>query len=67
MKVFVTGGCGFLGSHVCEYFIDQGWEAISYDSLTKYELRRTGYATEKARMHNWDFLKSIGTKLVEAD
>lgn len=67
MKVFVTGGCGFLGSHVCEYFIDQGWEAVSYDSLTKYELKRTGYATEKSRMHNWDFLKSIGTKLIEAD
>lgn len=67
MKVFVTGGCGFLGSHVCEYFIDQGWEVIGYDSLTKYELKRTGYATEKARMYNWDFLESIGTKLIKAD
>lgn len=56
-----------MGSHVCEYFIKQGWEAISFDSLTKYELNRAGYATEEARMHNWDFLNSIGTKLIKAD
>ncbi len=67
MKVLVTGGCGFLGSHVCEYFNKQGWETISYDSLTKYELERTGYSAEKARLYNWNFLESIGTKLIKAD
>jgi nucleoside-diphosphate-sugar epimerase len=24
MKVFVTGGCGFLGFHVCEFYAKKG-------------------------------------------
>ena len=36
MKVLVTGGCGFLGSHVCESFVKKGWGVVSYDSMTKY-------------------------------
>ncbi len=67
MKVLVTGGCGFLGSHVCEYYIQQGAEVISYDNMTKHELKRTGYTTEDARNYNWNFLKSIGVKLIKAD
>ena len=43
MKVLVTGGCGFLGSHVCEYYIHKGAMVISYDNMTKHELERTGF------------------------
>ena len=25
MKILVTGGCGFLGSHICELFRAKGW------------------------------------------
>ena len=67
MKVLVTGGCGFLGSHVCEYYMQKGDEVISYDNMTKHELKRTGLAAEAARDYNWDYLKSIGVKLVRAD
>jgi len=47
MKVLVTGGCGFAGSHVCEYYKKQGAKVVAYDNLTKFELRRTGYSTER--------------------
>ncbi len=67
MRVFVTGGCGFLGSHVCEYYIKKGADVISYDNMTKHELKRTGFAAEEARNHNWDYLKSLGVKMVRAD
>jgi len=67
MKVLVTGGCGFLGSHVCEYFANSGEAVISYDNMTKHELQRTGFATERARNYNWDYLKSIGVEMVKAD
>ena len=67
MKVLVTGGCGFLGSHVCEYFKKENWEVISYDNMTKYELKRTGYGTEATRSYNWDYLKSIGVQMVKGD
>ncbi|MCB1174791.1 MAG: NAD-dependent epimerase/dehydratase family protein [Leptospiraceae bacterium] len=67
MKVLVTGGCGFLGSHVCEFFRQEGWEVVSYDSMTKYELGRTGYGTEKTRMFNWNELQGMGCEMVKAD
>lgn len=67
MKVLVTGGCGFLGSHVCELFREKGWEVISYDNMTKYELQRTGYGTEATRDYNWNYLKSLGVTMVKGD
>lgn len=67
MRVLVTGGCGFLGSHVCELFLKNGWEVVSYDSMTKYELKRTGYGTEATREYNWEFLKSQGAIMVKGD
>lgn len=67
MKVLVTGGCGFLGSHVCEYYIQKGAGVIAYDNMTKHELKRTGYMAEEARNYNWDLLNSMGVKLVKAD
>ena len=66
-KVLVTGGCGFLGSHVCEYYREKGADVISYDNMTKTELSRTGFAVESARNHNMDYLKGIGVKVVKAD
>jgi CDP-paratose 2-epimerase len=63
----VTGGCGFLGSHVCECFVERGWDVVSYDNMTKAELLRTGYDTDAAREHNWSFLDGIGVEMVHAD
>ena len=67
MKVLVTGGCGFLGSHVCEFYARKDDEVISYDNMTKHELKRTGLATEAARNYNWNYLKTIGVNMVKAD
>jgi CDP-paratose 2-epimerase len=67
VKVVVTGGCGFLGSHVCEHFKKLGEEVASFDNLTKYELMRTGYDVEGARLHNWNVLKEMGISLIRGD
>lgn len=67
MRVLVTGGCGFLGSHVCEFYINKGDQVISYDNMTKHELERTGFVTDKARDHNWNYLKGLGVEMVKAD
>jgi len=32
-KVLITGGAGFLGSHLCDRFIKEGWEVIGLDNL----------------------------------
>lgn len=66
-RILVTGGCGFLGSHVCEFYVKKGDEVISFDNLTKHELERTGFATEKARDYNWNYLKNLGVEMVKGD
>lgn len=67
MKVLVTGGCGFLGSHICEFHANKGDRVISYDNMTKFELERTGYATQSARDYNWDFLKKLNVEMIRGD
>lgn len=67
MKVLVTGGCGFIGSHVCEFYIKRKDSVISLDNMTKYELDRTGYLADEARNYNWNYLKNLGVILVKED
>ncbi len=33
MRTVVTGGAGFLGSHICDYLLDKGHEGICLDNL----------------------------------
>jgi UDP-glucose 4-epimerase len=35
MKVVVCGGAGFIGSHLCEYLLDQGHEVLAADNLSR--------------------------------
>lgn len=67
MKVLVTGGCGFLGSHVCEFYAKRGDEVVSYDLMTKHELLRNPYSADEARDANLIYLKSLGVSCVKAD
>jgi len=34
MKALITGGCGFIGSHVVRDFVRRGWEVTNLDKLT---------------------------------
>lgn len=33
MRVVIAGGAGFLGSHLCDRFIEEGWEVLCLDNL----------------------------------
>ena len=33
MRVLITGGAGFLGSHLCDYFLSKGHKVIAMDNL----------------------------------
>lgn len=33
MRILITGGAGFLGSHLCERFLEEGHEVIAMDNL----------------------------------
>lgn len=49
MKVLVTGGAGFIGSHVVDALVDQGADVLCVDSLDPGVYRRMpSYLNEKA-------------------
>ena len=33
MRAVVTGGAGFLGSHLCDRLISEGWDVLALDNL----------------------------------
>jgi len=33
-RVLVTGGAGFIGSHICEHFLERGWTVEIVDDLS---------------------------------
>ena len=56
MKVLVTGGAGFVGSHVAEFFAKKGDEVVVYDNLSRAKLLNK---PDKNAMYNWNFLKQF--------
>jgi CDP-paratose 2-epimerase len=53
MKYLITGGCGFLGSNMAEYYMSKGNKVIVFDNLYRY-------GSEK----NLEWLKSIEGNLI---
>lgn len=39
MRLVITGGAGFVGSHLCEYYLAQGHEIICLDNLITGDLK----------------------------
>lgn len=38
-RILITGGAGFLGSHLCDFFLDKGYQVIAMDNLCTGDLR----------------------------
>ena len=34
VRIFVTGGAGYIGSHVCKVLSEYGFEAVAFDNLS---------------------------------
>jgi dTDP-glucose 4,6-dehydratase len=43
MRVLITGGAGFLGSHLCDLFLERGHEVIAMDNLLTGSLDNIGH------------------------
>ena len=34
MKILITGGAGFIGSNLCEYFVSKDYDVVCLDNLS---------------------------------
>jgi UDP-glucose 4-epimerase len=50
-KALVTGGAGFIGSHLCETLLGQGWEVFALDDLSTGGIHNVAHLREHARFH----------------
>lgn len=49
MRVLITGGAGFIGSHLCDYLLEQGHEVIAMDNLITGSLRNIQHLSDHPR------------------
>ncbi|MDO8480904.1 MAG: NAD-dependent epimerase/dehydratase family protein [Nanoarchaeota archaeon] len=64
MKIVVTGGAGFIGSHVAESYARQGHEVVVVDNLARAALLKRKISEDQ----NWSYLSKIkGIQLLRKD
>ena len=60
MKILITGGAGFVGSHAAEYFAQKGYDVEVFDNLSRAALLKKD---ESQALHNWNYLKKNYPKI----
>ena len=53
-KVLITGAAGFLGSHLCERFVNEGFHVIGMDNLITGRMSNLEHLKNEA---NFEFVK----------
>ena len=53
MKILVTGGAGFIGSHVAEKYVQRGHKVVVFDNLSRAMLL---HKTSIEQTYNWNYL-----------
>ena len=53
MKLLITGGAGFIGSNLCEYFVEKGYDVVCLDNLSTGFLRNIQHLISKS---NFSFI-----------
>ena len=51
MKILITGGAGFIGSYLCEAYIERGEEVYAVDDLSTGDLSNISHLAHHPRFH----------------
>ena len=50
-RILITGGAGFLGSHLCDRFIKEGYEVIAMDNLVTGDIKNIEHLMPLEHFH----------------
>jgi dTDP-glucose 4,6-dehydratase len=64
MRVLVTGGAGFLGSHLCDRLLAEGHEVLAMDNLVTGNLDNIAHLSEEPRFR---FVRHDVTQFIAVD
>jgi len=66
MNILVTGGAGFVGSHVAEYYARKGNRVVVFDNLSRAEILGKSVGDP---LYNWNYLRNNypNVRLVKGD
>jgi UDP-glucose 4-epimerase len=69
MKVFITGGAGFIGSHLCDALVDEGKEVTILDNLSSGSKKNIVHLEGKIKVVQGDIRdqKLVESLVVESD
>ena len=51
MRILITGGAGFIGSHLCDCLLEQGHEVIAIDNLSTGSTDNIAHLAGRERFH----------------
>ena len=51
MKVLITGGCGFIGSHLCDLLLKNGHEVTALDDLSTGRFANVAHLDRDPKFH----------------
>ena len=64
MRVLITGGAGFLGSHLCDRFLNNGHEVIAMDNLITGDMRNIEHLADHPKFR---FVKHDVSRYIQLD
>jgi UDP-glucose 4-epimerase len=67
MRVFVTGGAGFIGSHLCDALVQRGDEVAILDNLSTGSLNNISHLKGKIRVTQGDIRDSAVVESLAAE
>ncbi len=62
-RILITGGAGFIGSHLCDYYVARGFEVIAMDNLLTGNVGNIAHISSE----NFRFVKHDVTNYIYVD